>query len=265
MDGKGKTALVTGASSGIGYQYALQLGAMGFGLVLVSNQPQELEAVAAEVSERYGVFVLPLCMDLARPEAAGELFDACRERGLEIEVLINNAGVFFFNDLTAVEPRRIEVMVNLHMLTVTLLCRYFGRAMQERGHGYMLNMSSMSVWMPVAGISVYAASKSYLRSLSLAIREELYDSGVRVTAVCPGAVATDLYNLSSRYQKLALRLGIMMTPEALAGKGLRALFRGRRSVVPGALNHVFIPLLSLVPPCLVRLLHRRAKFYRYGK
>ncbi|MFQ8826895.1 MAG: SDR family NAD(P)-dependent oxidoreductase [Alistipes sp.] len=110
-------------------------------------------------------------------------------------------------------------MLRLHVRTTTLLCHYFGRSMQARGRGYILNMSSMSAWMPFPGISVYAATKSYLRTLSLAIRNELYDRGVRVTAVCPGAVATGLYNLSERYQRLALRLGIMMTPERLARKG----------------------------------------------
>ena len=126
-------------------------------------------------------------------------------------------------------------------------------------------MSSMSAWMPFPGISVYAATKSYLRTLSLAIRNELYDRGVRVTAVCPGAVATGLYNLSERYQRLALRLGIMMTPERLARKGLRALFSGRRRTVPGFVNRVFVPLAGLIPGPIVRLIKRKAKFYRYGR
>ena len=137
--------------------------------------------------------------------------------------------------------------------------------MQARGRGYILNMSSMSAWMPFPGISVYAATKSYLRTLSLAIRNELYDRGVRVTAVCPGAVATGLYNLSERYRRQALRLGIMMTPERLARKGLRALFSGRRRTVPGFVNRVFVPLAGLIPGPIVRLIKRKAKFYRYGR
>ena len=119
--------------------------------------------------------------------------------------------------------------------------------------------------MPFPGISVYASTKSYLRTLSLAIRNELYDRGVRVTAVCPGAVATGLYNLSERYRRLALRLGIMMTPERLARKGLRALFSGRRRTVPGFVNRVFVPLAGLIPGPIVRLIKRKAKFYRYGR
>ena len=137
--------------------------------------------------------------------------------------------------------------------------------MKARGKGYILNMSSMSAGMPFPGISVYAATKSYLKQFSKAIHNELYDYGVRVTAVCPGAVATDLYNLSGHYQRLGLRLGILMRPERLARKGLRALFAGRRCVTPGAVNHLFMPLAALVPSRLIRLIKRRAKFYRYGR
>ena len=137
--------------------------------------------------------------------------------------------------------------------------------MKARGKGYILNMSSMSAGMPFPGISVYAATKSYLKQFSKAIHNELYDYGVRVTAVCPGAVATDLYNLSGHYQRLGLRLGILMRPERLARKGLRALFAGRRCVTPGTVNHLFMPLAALVPSRLIRLIKRRAKFYRYGR
>jgi len=156
-------------------------------------------------------------------------------------------------------------MLDLHVRTVTLMCHYFGGAMKKRGKGYILNMSSMSAWMPFPGITIYAASKSYLHQFSVALRDELFDSGVSVTVVCPGAVATDLYNLSDRYKRLAIRLGIMMRPETLARKALRAMFARRRRIIPGALNHLFIPLMQLLPSPLVRLIKRKSKLYRYGK
>ena len=259
------TALITGASSGIGYQYARQLAARGYDLLIVSNDAEGIANSAAEIRKQYGVRVTPLYRDLSAENAAEDLYRYCEDEQLDVEVLVNNAGVFFFDDLARVDSRRIELMLRLHVRTTTLLCHYFGRSMQARGRGYILNMSSMSAWMPFPGISVYAATKSYLRTLSLAIRNELYDRGVRVTAVCPGAVATGLYNLSERYQRLALRLGIMMTPERLARKGLRALFSGRRRTVPGFVNRVFVPLTGLIPGPIVRLIKRKAKFYRYGR
>ena len=242
------TALITGASSGIGYQYARQLAARGYDLLIVSNDAEGIANSAAEIRKQYGVRITPLYRDLSAENAAEDLYRYCEDEQLDVEVLVNNAGVFFFDDLARVDSRRIELMLRLHVRTTTLLCHYFGRSMQARGRGYILNMSSMSAWM-----------------LSLAIRNELYDRGVRVTAVCPGAVATGLYNLSERYRRLALRLGIMMTPERLARKGLRALFSGRRRTVPGFVNRVFVPLAGLIPGPIVRLIKRKAKFYRYGR
>ena len=258
-------ALVTGASSGIGYQYARLLAEKGYDLLLVSNEELRIAEVARELRRQFGVRADGLCRDLSLADAADSLFEYTRQQGFEVEVLVNNAGVFFFDDLTETDSRRIERMIGLHVQTVTMLCRYFGAAMNARGKGYILNMSSMSAGMPFPGISVYAATKSYLKQFSKAIHNELYDYGVRVTAVCPGAVATDLYNLSGHYQRLGLRLGILMRPERLARKGLRALFAGRRCVTPGAVNHLFMPLAALVPSRLIRLIKRRAKFYRYGR
>lgn len=259
------TALVTGASSGIGYGYARRLAAMGYPLLLVSNEPERIEQTARALAEEFGVEASALCRDLCAPDAARELFDYCRKQRIEVEILVNNAGVFFFDDLTEAGAGRIARMTDLHVRTVTLLCHYFGARMKSRRHGYILNMASMSAWLPYPGISVYAASKSYLEKLSKALHNELRDHGVFVTAVCPGAVATDLYNLSSRYQRLALRLGIMMTPDRLAAKGLRAMFRRRKRVVPGAINHVFLPLAAHIPSPFVRWIKRHAKFYRYGR
>ncbi len=260
-----RTALVTGASSGIGYQYARLLAERGCDLVIVSNEKDRIERVAEELRAAYGIEATALYRDLAQRNAAEELFACCEGLGKQIDILINNAGVFFFNDLTRAEMRRIETMLDLHVRTTTLLCRRFGEAMKKRGYGYILNMSSMSAWMPYPGIALYAATKSYLKQFSAALHDELLDEGVSVTAVCPGAVATDLYDLSDRYRRLALRLGIMMSPQKLARKGLRAMFARKKRIVPGTINRIFVPLAGLLPSALVRLIKRKAKFYRYGE
>lgn len=258
-------ALITGASSGIGYQYARQLAIRNYDLIIVSNEADKITTVGEELQRDFGVTVTSLCRDLSQRDAAEELFAYTQCRKIHVEVLINNAGVFFFNDLVEVDSQRISLMIQLHIQTATLLCHYFGQAMKQQGKGYILNMSSLSAWMPYPGIAVYAASKSYLLTLSKAAYNELYDQGVTVTAVCPGAVATNLYNLSVYYQKLALHLGIMLTPEQLARKGLRALFARRKSIVPGAINSIFLLLSGLMPSPLVRLIKRKASFYQYGK
>ena len=137
------TALITGASSGIGYQYARQLAARGYDLLIVSNDAEGIANSAAEIRKQYGVRITPLYRDLSAENAAEDLYRYCEDEQLDVEVLVNNAGVFFFDDLARVDSRRIELMLRLHVRTTTLLCHYFGRSMQARGRGYILNMSSM--------------------------------------------------------------------------------------------------------------------------
>ena len=240
-------ALVTGASSGIGLEYARQLAAAGHPLVLVSNQQEALQAVAAELTARYGVEVEAIYMDLAVEDAARQLYDRLEARGTEIGILINNAGIFSFNDVVATPEKRVETMLDLHVYTGTMLCRLFGEAMCRRKQGYILNMSSLSAWMPVPGIALYSATKSYLRVFSRALAMEMRPYGVGVTVVCPGGVATDLYGLAPRLQRLGVRLGVLMTPEKLVKVALRRMFRQRKQVIPGWINRLMVPIIAVVP------------------
>ena len=255
-------ALVTGASSGIGLAYANELASRGYRLVIVSNEELAIQEKGEEISEKYGVEVVALYRDLAVPGAAKELYDTCQERGIEVEVLVNNAGMFFFYEVLQAKAGVVEKMLYLHVTTPTQLCYYFGQEMKRRRHGYILNMSSLSCWLPYPGITLYASTKRYLRSFSRGLRSELYDYGVSVTVLCPGAIATNLYNLSDNLKTLAIRLGIMMRPEKLARKGIDALFRRRFSLVPGLVNKLFTPLFTLLPPGLVRWAMRASKLVK---
>ena len=258
-------SLITGASSGIGLAYAKEMASRGYNLVIVSNEEQAIQERGKELADTYKVEVVALYRDLAIPGAARELYDTCHERGIEVEVLINNAGMFFFEEMVETREQVVEKMLYLHVQTPTMLCRLFAKDMKARRHGYILNMSSMSAWTPAPGISVYGASKSYLRKLSQMLRYELRGNGVYVTAVCPGAVATGLYNLSEKYQRLALRLGVMMTPERLARKAIRALFAHKDYILPGGINRFVILLLYLMPAQIIYWLKGHTKLYRYGR
>ncbi|MCM1352035.1 MAG: SDR family NAD(P)-dependent oxidoreductase, partial [Alistipes senegalensis] len=201
-------ALVTGAGSGIGRCYALRLAALGYRVVLVGERIERLEAVKSEIEAAGGVEVRMFSIDLARTTAAQELFDWIRAQGIAVDVLINNAGIFSFCDVLRTPPERIERIILLHDLTATQLCRLFADDMIRRGvRGHILNMSSYSLWMPFPGLSVYSASKAYLKAFSVAFAREVADCGIRVTAVCPAGVATDLYGLTPRWQRIGLRLG----------------------------------------------------------
>ena len=246
-------ALVTGAGSGIGRCYALRLAALGYRLALAGEHAGPLAAVGSELEAAGCAEVRTLAIDLARPEAAGELFDWTVAQGIEVDVLINNAGIFSFCDVLETPAERIERIVLLHDLTATQLCRLFAGRMIARGvRGYLLNMSSFSLWMPFPGLSVYSASKAYLRSFSVAFAKEVAARGLRVTAVCPAGVATDLYGLSPRWQRIGLKLGALISADSCARRGLRALWRGRRCIVPDWWNRALIPVCKVLPMWLLR-------------
>ena len=221
-------ALVTGASSGIGLQYATELAKKRHDLILVSNQEKEIAEVATTLSKQYGIKAIGLYRNLAIDNAAEELHTYCKENNYEIDILINNAGVFFFNELVKTEMKRIEVMLQLHIVTVTKMCRLFGEDMKKRGRGYILNMSSMSAWMTMPGINVYNSSKAFILNFSRSLWYELKPHNVGVTAICPGAVDTGLYGLSDYWRKIAVGIGVSMRPEKLAQKALKKMFKMKR-------------------------------------
>ena len=251
-------ALITGAGTGIGRRYAEQLADRGYNLVLAGLAPEHIVRAADELRVSHpSLDIRTLAIDLAREEASDELFAWVRSRGIGVDVLINNAGIFSFCDLLATPDRRIARIILLHDLTATLNCRHFAADMVRRGRGgYILNMSSFSLWMPFPGLSLYSASKAYLRSFSVAFAREVREHGIRVTAVCPAGVATDLYGLPPRWQRIGLRLGVLISAESCARRGLRALFRGRRCIVPDWWNRIWIPLCKLLPTGALRPLRR---------
>ena len=255
-----KTALVTGGSSGMGLAFARELAGMGYDLILVSNRQEELEAAAESLRAQFAGKVVARFQDLSEPDAADRLFDGCtREEGLLPDVVVNNAGMFFFKELAPGDLDRVQAMINLHVTTVTRTCILFGDAMKQRGSGYLLNTASMAARIPSPGIAVYSSTKAYLRVFGRSLSFELRPYGVGVTTVCPAAIATPLYRLSEDKMRLGLRLGLIKTPQWLAHRALRAMFRGRRVVSPGAMN-VWLPaLIALLPDPLIAYLWKKLK------
>lgn len=244
------TALVTGASSGMGLEYARQLAALGCRVLMVSNQAEVLVSCAEELRSRFSVEIWPKYADLSQENAASDLFHYCKENGLEIDILINNAGMFFFEELEGDTCRKAEVMMGLHVHTPTMLCALFGNAMKRRGRGYILNVSSVAAEMCVPGLTMYAATKSYLKTFSKSLYYEMIPYGVSVTTVCPGAVATGLYSVLPglvKILKVAGRFGLVYSPEKLVRKALKAMFRRRRCVTPGFINLFFAPIVNAIP------------------
>lgn len=246
-----RVALVTGASSGMGLEFARQLAEKGYDLLMVSNRADELSAAAASLRKAFPVRVESLCIDLAAHGAAGTLLQWCDETGLAPTVLINNAGMFFMEYLSPANLPKADAMMTLHIETVTGLCILFGDRMKSQGKGHILNLSSMTARIPAPGIAVYSASKAYLKSFGKSLSHELRPYGVTVTTVCPAAVDTGLYPLGNRMRRTLRRIGILWTPEKLVFKALRAMFRGKRVISPGIVNRLLPPLVAAMPSRLV--------------
>lgn len=242
-----KTALVTGASKGIGRSFALRLASMGYNVLMVSLTQADLERTAEEVKQQNGkVWVRHLVKDMASMQSAEELYAWTEKEGIKVDVLINNAGMFSFCDILSTPVERIERTLLLHDMTATKMCRLYAQDMANRGGGYILNMSSFSIWMPYPGLSLYSASKAYLKSFSVAFAKEVCEKGVYVTAICPAGIATDLYGLSPRLQRFGLKTGILMSPDSCARRSLNGLFRRQRCKVPDWWFRLFIPVCQLL-------------------
>lgn len=240
-------ALVTGGSSGIGEQYVRQLAAEGRNVIVVSNRDEANRRVAEAVRAEFGVEALTLSIDLAQPTAAEQIFAFCEQHAVEVDLLINNAGMLLFNQLERTDPACIDTIIALHCTTPTRLCQLFAPAMRARGGGRILLMSSVTAWTPYPTISHYAATKAYLRSFGQSLWYELRGSGVTVTTVFPSAVDTPFYSLSEGERRWLRRLGVMLSAEEVARKALRAMHRGRRKCLPGLLTKIEAAICAVLP------------------
>ncbi|MBR2860202.1 MAG: SDR family NAD(P)-dependent oxidoreductase [Alistipes sp.] len=242
-----KFTLITGASSGIGLCYAEQFAAKGENIIVVSNQKERNEEVAAELKQRFGVEAVALYADLSKADSAEQIYEWCKERNYEVSTLVSNAGILQFGMFLHTKPSMAEFITNLHCVTPSKLCRLFGEDMCSRGEGRILIMSSMTAWTPYITVSYYAATKAYLKSFAQSLWYEFRPYGVRVTTVYPGAVDTPLYSLEEKHRKWLRTFGVMMSAERLAKSGIRALERGRRTAIPGLFTKIVVLVCRILP------------------
>lgn len=251
-----KYALVTGASSGMGLEYARQLAAQGYPLVVVSNE-EVMRATAVELQTAYGVDVRPVVMDLSTEEAPKALYSFCQSNHLDVEVLINNAGVYHDRDFLDDSEGFNRLILMLHMVTPAMLCYYFGQDMTARGKGFILNVCSITSQIAVQRLASYGATKAFLTNFTRSLHVELASKGVVVTDVSPGAVDTGLYSIRSMATQMGKALGYIVTPQYLVKRALRALFKGKAKVtVPLVWNKVLLFFVALIPTWVLRLIRK---------
>jgi len=239
------TALVTGASGGIGEAFARQLAALGKNLILVARSEQKLEALASDLAAQHGVQTHVIAADLARHEAARTVFDETERLGLEVDLLINNAG-FGKSGAFAELPYEIQAdMVRLNVNTLMEMTRFYLPAMCRRGRGGVINLGSTASFQPVPTMAVYGATKAFVLSFSEAIAAEVDRDGVRVMALCPGGTATGFQETSGVWED---RRASLPTPDEVVAHALRAYERGQWSFVHGFINRATAFLSSRLLP-----------------
>jgi short-subunit dehydrogenase len=244
----GKTALITGASTGIGEAFAHILAALGMNLVLVARSEDKLRALAQALSEQHGIRAGVVPADLSHEGAAQEVYRQTQALGIAVDLLVNNAGLGTYGGFDTLAPEREHEGLMLNVTALVDLAHAFVPAMVERKAGGVINVSSMAAFQPMPYQAVYGATKAFVLSFSLALWAEYRKRGVRVVALCPGPTATNFFTVLGAAE--VPKMGSLHTPEAVVMAGLRALEQGRPYVVEGRRNAFGVQLTHMTPLAL---------------
>jgi short-subunit dehydrogenase len=255
----GQTALITGGSGGIGLALARQFAGHGHDLVLTARRRDALEAVAGTIEGKYGVKVTVIAADLTDPDAPQRLFDEIGIENIDIHFLVNNAGFGLGGEFVDTDINRELEMVQVNIAALMQLTKLFLPAMIKRKSGRILNLASTAAFQPGPLMSVYYASKAFVLSFSEALDEELRNTGVTVTCLCPGATATKFAETAGvGNSKLFASIG-GTTAEQVAQYGYEAMMRGERVAVVGLRNMIMVTAERFAPRKFVTMLSRKAQ------
>jgi short-subunit dehydrogenase len=252
----GKRALITGASGGLGVEFADLLAAQKVNLVLVARRQESMEKLAADLRRKNGVDVLVEAIDLASPGAAGRLKSSLDARSVAIDMLLNNAGYGLHGDFLETPVARTVDMIQLNITSLTELTYLFGREMAARGSGHILLVASLLAFQAVPSYAAYAATKAYVLAFGEALHDELRPHGVVVTTLCPGHTATGFDAAAGATTSHLLRL-LTMKPRPVAASGIGALLQGKAMVVAGLSNKMAAFSNRLTPRSMQRATMRR--------
>jgi uncharacterized protein len=245
-----RTALITGASSGIGFEFTRLFARDGFDLVVVARDQSRLAKIAYEWSRRFDVAVTVIAKDLSQWTAAQEVYQEVQNEGIEVDVLVNNAGFNVYGPFAATDSQRELEMAHVNMIALTQLTKLFLPAMLQRNSGKVLNVASTAAFTPGPYAAVYCASKAYVLSFSEALAEELRGTGVSVTTLCPGPTRTKFAERADMTETKIFQ-GRLAGAREVAEAGYNALMQERTTLVVGLANRLLVFSLRFSPRTLV--------------
>lgn len=241
------TVLITGASSGIGFHLAREFASNGHPLVLVAPDPDEIRAVCTGIASEFGVAVHAVDCDLKATDAVATIDSALRANDIRVDILVNNAGEGQKGRFWEVPIERHLALLELNVAAVLRLSAHLLPEMVERGHGRVLNLASVAGFEPGPLVAVYHATKAFILSWSEALAEELADTGVSVTTLCPGPTDTDFFPKAEMENTRAFQKAKLMAPQEVASAGYKATMAGDRVVVPGLANKSLVFARRVLP------------------
>ncbi len=242
-----KTALITGASGGIGYELAKIFAKNNTNLILVARNKNKLDELKNELENQFGISVYTIGKDLSIRESVSELYEETKKQNIPVEYLINNAGFGDFGMFTDTDWDKEERMINLNMKTLTLLTKLYIREMTERGSGKVMNVASTAAFQPGPLMAVYCSTKSYVLNFSQAINNEVKSRGVTVTALCPGPTESGFQDASGMKESKIVTKIKMPSSKTVAEYGYKAMMKGKPVAIHGYMNKILALSVRFMP------------------
>jgi len=257
-----KTAIITGATGGIGYELARIHAGKGENLILVARNKEKLEEIKSDLEQKFGIAVNIIQKDLSLHGSVYEVYNKVNDLNINIDYLINNAGFGDFKHFSDTDWPKQEKMINLNITALTHLTRLFLPHMISRGSGRIMNVASVASFVPGPTMSVYFASKAFVLSFSEAVAEEVRGRGITVTALCPGPTESNFHLVAHDGNETRKRK--MPSSREVAEYGYRSMMKGKMVAVPGLDNKLLVALIWFLPRTLIARVVRRIQEGRHG-
>lgn len=244
---RNRYALITGATSGFGYELARLFARDSYNLILVARSEERLQEITDELKNEFAIEATPVAADLFRPEAAREIYDRVAQMGIEVDVLVNDAGQGEWGKFVDIPLERSLDIIQLNISSLVALTKYFVADMVARGEGKILQLGSEAGKAPMPLLSVYAATKAFVISFSTALSNELKNTGVTITVLLPGAADTDFFHKAHGEASKTYREEELQTPQEVAKDGYEALMSGESKIISGSKTKMHVYMANMMP------------------